>query len=134
LDYHNLSDCADILSRGGPRKGKRFFVTTITAVDRRNADPASVSTLNRIARRLKMSNKDGAPRMRAKGARDKIKGVVNENVGKVRGRMGDLTDNASEHFKGKIQEIKGKLQQAKGEVEEDLGVARDRRVADREEE
>jgi uncharacterized protein YjbJ (UPF0337 family) len=69
-----------------------------------------------------------------KSVKDKVKGSVNEGVGKVRGRIGDLTDNGSEHIKGKMQEIKGKVQKKKGDIEEDLSVSRDRPKTDEVEE
>jgi uncharacterized protein YjbJ (UPF0337 family) len=70
-------------------------------------------------------------KLRNKSVTDKVKGKFNEAVGKGRSKLGDLTDNGSEHLKGKFQEMKGKVQQKKGEAEEDLAddlsVARDRR-------
>jgi uncharacterized protein YjbJ (UPF0337 family) len=70
-------------------------------------------------------------KLRDKSVTDKVKGKINEAVGKGRSKLGDLTDNGSEHLKGKFQEMKGKVQQKKGEAEEDLAddlsVARDRR-------
>lgn len=73
-------------------------------------------------------------KLREKSLTDKVKGTVNEVVGKTRSKLGDLTDNGSEHVKGKFQEMKGKLQKKKGEAEEevadDLSVARDRQESD----
>ena len=63
---------------------------------------------------------DKEAKLREKSVTDKIKGKVNEAVGKTRSKLGDLTDNGSEHLKGKYQEAKGKVQQKKGQVEEDL--------------
>jgi uncharacterized protein YjbJ (UPF0337 family) len=78
-----------------------------------------------------MTDRDTENKLRSKSVKDKVKGKYNEVVGKGRSKLGDLTDNGSEHIKGKFQEIKGKVQQKKGEVEEDvaddLSVARDRR-------
>ncbi|MEO8294464.1 MAG: CsbD family protein [Gemmatimonadota bacterium] len=69
-----------------------------------------------------------------KSVKDKVKGTVNELVGKGRGKLGDLTDNGSEHIKGKIQEVKGKIQKKKGDVEgkiaDDLSVERDRKLVE----
>lgn len=59
-------------------------------------------------------------KLRAKSVEDQVKGTINEAVGGARSKLGDLTDNGSEHLKGKAQEIKGKIQQKKGEIEEDL--------------
>ena len=70
-------------------------------------------------------------KLRQKSVGDKVKGKVNEVVGKTRSKLGDITDNGSEHLKGKLQEVKGKFQQKKGKIEgdvaDDLSVARDRR-------
>jgi uncharacterized protein YjbJ (UPF0337 family) len=77
---------------------------------------------------------DAADTLGRKSVTDKVKGTVNEVVGKGRGKLGDLTDNGSEHLKGKFQEMKGKVQNKKGDVEgklaDDLSVARDRKLAD----
>lgn len=77
-------------------------------------------------------------KLRQKSVSDKVKGKVNEVVGKGRAKLGDLTDNGSEHIKGRIQQGKGKLQQKKGDVEErisdDLSVARDRKLTEDEDE
>lgn len=78
-----------------------------------------------------MSDRDTEAKLSGKAAKDSLKGKFNEAVGKGRSKLGDLTDNGSEHIKGKAQELKGKFQKKKGEVEgdvaEDLSVARDRR-------
>jgi len=63
---------------------------------------------------------DKEAKLRDKSVTDKVKGKYNEVVGKTRSKLGDLTDNGSEHVKGKFQEAKGKVQQKKGEIEEDL--------------
>ena len=81
-----------------------------------------------------MSDRDTREKLSGKAVKDTVKGKFNEAVGKGRGKLGDLTDNGSEHIKGKVQELKGKFQTKKGEVEgqvaEDLSVARDRRTTD----
>lgn len=59
--------------------------------------------------------------MRHSGRRDQLRGRVEELKGKVRGDLGDLTDNRSEHVKGRAQELKGKAQRKLGEVKESLG-------------
>ena len=63
---------------------------------------------------------DKEANLREKGIKDKAKGKFNEVVGKTRGKLGDLTDNGSEHMKGKFQEVKGKIQNKKGDIEEDM--------------
>jgi uncharacterized protein YjbJ (UPF0337 family) len=63
---------------------------------------------------------DKETKLREKSGADKVKGTINEAVGKTRSKLGDLTDNGSEHLKGKFQEVKGKAQKKKGEIEEDL--------------
>jgi uncharacterized protein YjbJ (UPF0337 family) len=88
-----------------------------------------------MIREAAMSDKfDKESKLREKSVTDKVKGKVNEVVGKTRSKLGDLTDNGSEHVRGKVQQLKGRFQQKKGEVEEDvaddLSVARDRRDSD----
>jgi uncharacterized protein YjbJ (UPF0337 family) len=39
--------------------------------------------------------------------------------GKIRGDLGDATDNASEHIKGRAEEFKGKVQKNVGKTERD---------------
>lgn len=81
-----------------------------------------------------MTDRTHDDKLRKKSVEDTVKGAVNEGVGKVRGKVGDWTDNGSEHIKGKMQEVKGKLQKKKGELEDDLSVARDRSTTDEVEE
>lgn len=51
------------------------------------------------------------------GNEDKLKGMKDKVVGKVKEEYGDLTDNTS-------KEVEGKLQQGKGEVRERVGDAK----------
>jgi uncharacterized protein YjbJ (UPF0337 family) len=74
-----------------------------------------------------MSDRERDEKLAQKGLQHKVKGTANEAVGKVRGKLGDLTDNGSEHVKGKLQEVKGKVQKKAGQLEENLSVARDRK-------
>ena len=37
--------------------------------------------------------------------------------GKIRGNLGDATDNSSEHIKGRAEELKGKVQKNFGKGE-----------------
>ena len=43
-----------------------------------------------------------------------------EFKGKVRGSLGDLTDDRSEQIKGKAEELKGKVQRKIGERQSDV--------------
>ncbi|OLD44978.1 MAG: hypothetical protein AUI63_06030 [Gemmatimonadetes bacterium 13_1_40CM_2_60_3] len=53
---------------------------------------------------------------------NQVKGTGKEMKGKIRGDLGDATDNASEHIKGRAEELKGKVQKnfGKGERKADL--------------
>ncbi|HEX6534875.1 MAG TPA: CsbD family protein [Gemmatimonadaceae bacterium] len=54
------------------------------------------------------------------GLENQVKGKAKEVEGKVRGDIGDATDNASEHLKGRAKEMQGKVQKKFGEAEENL--------------
>ena len=49
-------------------------------------------------------------------AADRLKGAVNETVGKAKRAIGDATDRPDVHAEGDAQEAKGDLQKAKGEA------------------
>ena len=40
-----------------------------------------------------------------RGAENQIKGTGKEMKGKIRGSLGDATDNTSEHIKGRAEEL-----------------------------
>jgi uncharacterized protein YjbJ (UPF0337 family) len=50
----------------------------------------------------------------------RVKGTAKEVKGQVRGDLGDLTDNHSEHIKGRVEEVKGKIQKNFGKTQRDL--------------
>ena len=52
---------------------------------------------------------------------DKIKGNVNEAIGKVKQVIGEHTDDAKLQGEGAAQEVKGKAQQTIGKVKGALG-------------
>ena len=54
-----------------------------------------------------------------KGTENRVEGTVDELKGKVRGDVGDATDNHSEHLKGRAEEFKGKVQRKVGEAQQD---------------
>jgi uncharacterized protein YjbJ (UPF0337 family) len=54
-----------------------------------------------------------------RGVEDQIKGTAKEMKGKIRGDLGDATDNSSEHLKGRAEELKGKVQKNLGKGERD---------------
>jgi uncharacterized protein YjbJ (UPF0337 family) len=63
------------------------------------------------------------------GTENRVKGMAKELEGKVRGAVGDATDNHSEQVKGKAQEVEGTVRQKVGEVQQDAERAdRDRRL------
>ena len=55
-----------------------------------------------------------------RGVENQVKGTAKEVAGKVRGDVGDLTDNASEHLKGRAKQAEGKIQKNIGKMEQDL--------------
>jgi len=57
-----------------------------------------------------------------RGIENQVKGTGKEMKGKIRGDLGDATDNASEHVKGRVEELEGKVQKnfGKGERKADL--------------
>lgn len=62
------------------------------------------------------------------GTENRIEGATDELEGKVRGKLGDLTDDHSEQFKGKAKELKGKMQKKVGEAQQDAADDRTDRV------
>ena len=46
-----------------------------------------------------------------------MKGTAKEMKGKLRGDLGDATDNTSEHIKGRAEELEGKIQKNFGKAE-----------------
>ena len=55
-----------------------------------------------------------------RGLENQTKGAAKEVEGKVRGTVGDITDNESEQVKGKAKEMEGKVQKKFGEAQKDL--------------
>jgi len=55
-----------------------------------------------------------------KGLENQVKGTAKEMKGKVRGDLGDATDNTSQHIKGRAEELKGKVQKNFGKGERKL--------------
>lgn len=52
-----------------------------------------------------------------RGIENQVKGTAKEFKGKVRGDLGDATDNTSEHIKGRAEQLKGKVQKNFGKAE-----------------
>ena len=52
-----------------------------------------------------------------RGLENEVKGSAKEMKGKLRGDLGDATDNESEHLKGRAEQLKGKIQKNIGEAE-----------------
>jgi uncharacterized protein YjbJ (UPF0337 family) len=59
-------------------------------------------------------NKD----LNTRGTENRIEGTAKEVEGKVRGTIGDATDNESEQLKGKAKELEGKVQKNFGKAEQ----------------
>ena len=55
-----------------------------------------------------------------RGVGNQVKGTAKEMKGKIRGDLGDATDNSSEHIKGRAEEMKGKVQKNVGKAERDF--------------
>jgi uncharacterized protein YjbJ (UPF0337 family) len=54
-----------------------------------------------------------------RGTENQVKGTAKEMKGKIRGNLGDATDNTSEHIKGRAEELEGKVQKNFGKGERD---------------
>ena len=52
-----------------------------------------------------------------RGLENQVKGTAKEMKGKIRGDLGDATDNTSEHIKGRAEELEGKVQKNFGKGE-----------------
>lgn len=52
-----------------------------------------------------------------RGLENQVKGTAKEMKGKIRGNLGDATDNSSQHIKGRAEEVKGKVQKNFGKAE-----------------
>jgi uncharacterized protein YjbJ (UPF0337 family) len=52
-----------------------------------------------------------------RGLENEVKGTAKEMKGKIRGDLGDATDNTSEHIKGRAEQLEGKVQKNFGKGE-----------------
>ena len=52
-----------------------------------------------------------------RGIENQVKGTAKEMKGRIRGDLGDATDNSSEHIKGRAEELEGKFQKNLGKTE-----------------
>jgi uncharacterized protein YjbJ (UPF0337 family) len=55
--------------------------------------------------------------LESRGLENEVKGAAKEMKGKVRGDLGDATDNTSEHIKGRAEELQGKIRKNVGKAE-----------------
>ena len=55
--------------------------------------------------------------LESRGIENQVKGSAKEMKGKLRGDLGDATDNTSEHIKGRAEELEGKIQKNFGKGE-----------------
>jgi uncharacterized protein YjbJ (UPF0337 family) len=55
-----------------------------------------------------------------RGLENQAAGTAKEMKGKIRGDLGDLTDNESEEIKGRAEELKGKTQKNFGKTQRKL--------------
>ena len=51
---------------------------------------------------------------------NQLEGKAKEIGGKIRGKVGDITDDRSEQLKGKKDELKGRAQKKLGDAERDV--------------
>ena len=52
-----------------------------------------------------------------RGIENEVKGTAKEMKGKLRGDVGDATDNTSQHIKGRAEQLGGKIQKNFGKAE-----------------
>ena len=57
---------------------------------------------------------------RKSAEQNKVEGTLKELGGKIRGKVGDLTDNRSEQIKGKKDQLKGRAQKKLGDAEREV--------------
>ncbi len=55
-----------------------------------------------------------------RGIENQVKGTAKEMKGKLRGDLGDATDNTSQHIKGRVEQAKGNVQKNFGKAEKKL--------------
>lgn len=55
-----------------------------------------------------------------RGIENQVKGTAKEMKGKLRGDLGDATDNTSQHIKGRAEQAKGNVQKNFGKAEKKL--------------
>ena len=55
-----------------------------------------------------------------RGLKNQVKGTAKEMKGKIRGDLGDATDNSSQHIEGRAEQLKGKVQKNFGKGERKL--------------
>jgi uncharacterized protein YjbJ (UPF0337 family) len=55
--------------------------------------------------------------LETRGVENQVKGTAKEMKGKMRGDLGDATDNSSEHIKGRAEQLEGKVQKNFGKGE-----------------
>lgn len=55
--------------------------------------------------------------LNSRGIENEVKGTAKEMKGKLRGDVGDATDNTSQHIKGRAEQLEGKIQKNFGKAE-----------------
>ena len=58
--------------------------------------------------------------LETRGVENQVKGSAKEMKGKMRGDLGDATDNTSEHIKGRAEQLEGKIQKNFGKGERNV--------------
>lgn len=64
--------------------------------------------------------RDRVKDLNERGLENQVEGTAKEMKGKIRGELGDLTDNESEEIKGRFDEFEGKVQKNFGKAERKL--------------
>lgn len=55
--------------------------------------------------------------LNSRGIENEVKGTAKEMKGKLRGDLGDATDNTSQHIKGRAEQLEGKVQKNFGKAQ-----------------
>jgi uncharacterized protein YjbJ (UPF0337 family) len=74
----------------------------------------------RLSNITKVKEQKMADTTRKTGDQNQVEGAAKERGGKIRGTVGDITDNRDQHLKGKVDELKGKAQKNLGNAQEKL--------------
>jgi len=106
-----------------------MFRLSSTALPAADADLARLGQAYRLRLKPMRTTHDAITRdedhqmadtTRKSAEQNQLEGKAKEIGGKIRGKVGDITDNRSEQLKGKKDEIKGRAQKKLGDAERDV--------------